>query len=361
MKRLLPGLVAVLIACTAHAEPAEPLPVLNIDIRDTSVSGLSSGGFMAVQFMVAHSDIVKGAGIVAAGPYWCAQGNALTATTRCSCTLDPSHKMCSVDADSADVPGLVSATRRFARDGLIDEPRHMSRQRSLLIAGGQDKTVPPAVVGQLRDYLVAMGTPAGNVRLVPLADSGHALPTPAWGSACSTTGSPYINDCDYDAARELLAWIYGDLQPSRSGARQGRFIRYDQRPYKPSVFGFDLTSGLDDSGWVYVPESCARGERCRVHVALHGCRQGQSYASATSWSWSRNSYGSTFVDHSGYDTIADTNHIVVLYPQAVSVWFRNPNGCWDWWGYTDSHYADRRGVQIIAIRAMLDRLASGVK
>jgi poly(3-hydroxybutyrate) depolymerase len=361
MKHLLSAILTCIVTATSHAQPVEPLPVLNIDINETSVSGLSSGGFMAVQFMVAHSDIVKGAGIVAAGPYWCAQGNALTATTRCSCTLDPSHKMCSVDQDSTDVKTLVAATRRFARDGLIDDPRHMSRQRSLLVAGGKDKTVPLAVVGQLKEYLIAMGAPADNVKQTTLADSGHALPTPAWGSACNVTGSPYINDCDYDAARELLTWIYGDLKPSRSGARQGRFIRYDQRPYKPSYFGFDWNSGLDETGWVYVPESCARGERCRVHVALHGCRQGQSYSSATSWSWSRNEFGTAFVEHSGYDAVADTNHIVVLFPQAVSVWFRNPNGCWDWWGYTDSHYADRRGVQIVAIRAMLDRLASGAK
>jgi poly(3-hydroxybutyrate) depolymerase len=345
---------AALLAGAACAEKAEPLPALNIDIRETSVSGLSSGGFMAVQFMVAHSSIVRGAGIVAGGPYWCAQGSALTATTRCSCTLDPAHRMCEVSADSADIQALVAATRRFARDGLIDDPRHMGRQRSLLIAGGRDETVPPAVVDQLKGYLVDMGARADNVKLVTLAGSGHALPTPGYGNACGTTGSPYLNDCDYDAARELLAWIYGGLEPARRGARQGRFIRYDQRPYTPASFGFSWGSGLDGAGWVYVPDACARGEPCRVHIALHGCRQGQSYASLGG-----SDHGTPFVDHAGYDAVADTNRLVVLYPQAVSVWFRNPNGCWDWWGYTDGHYADRHGVQIRALRAMLDRLASG--
>jgi poly(3-hydroxybutyrate) depolymerase len=37
----------------------------------------------------------------------------------------------------------------------------------------------------------------------------------------------------------------------------------------------------------------------------------------------------------------------------------NPNGCWDWWGYTGSHFADKRGVQMRAIRNMIDRLVSG--
>ena len=53
---------------------AEPLRAFNVDIKETSVSGLSSGGFMAVQFQIAFSSTVKGAGIVAGGPYFCARG-----------------------------------------------------------------------------------------------------------------------------------------------------------------------------------------------------------------------------------------------------------------------------------------------
>ena len=39
----------------------------NVDIGETSVSGLSSGAYMAVQFHVSFSSIVKGAGITAGG------------------------------------------------------------------------------------------------------------------------------------------------------------------------------------------------------------------------------------------------------------------------------------------------------
>jgi hypothetical protein len=38
-----------------------------------TVSGLSSGGFFAHQFHVAHSGLVAGAGIVAGGPYGCVE------------------------------------------------------------------------------------------------------------------------------------------------------------------------------------------------------------------------------------------------------------------------------------------------
>lgn len=38
------------------------LPSLNMNVNDTSVSGLSSGGYMAVQMQVAFSSIMRGAG-----------------------------------------------------------------------------------------------------------------------------------------------------------------------------------------------------------------------------------------------------------------------------------------------------------
>ena len=47
------------------------VPRYNIDLTSTSVSGLSSGGFMAVQFHVAFSSIMKGAAVFAGGPYMC--------------------------------------------------------------------------------------------------------------------------------------------------------------------------------------------------------------------------------------------------------------------------------------------------
>jgi hypothetical protein len=57
---------------------------LNIDKTQISVSGISSGGFMAHQFHVAHSSNVMGAGVVAGGPYYCAEGSIANAITKCS-------------------------------------------------------------------------------------------------------------------------------------------------------------------------------------------------------------------------------------------------------------------------------------
>ena len=34
------------------------------------------------------------------------------------------------------------------------------------------------------------------------------------------------------------------------------------------------SSGLDEQGFVYFPSACANGQKCPIHVALHGCQQG---------------------------------------------------------------------------------------
>ncbi len=352
-------LLVVLLAAVrlAAAAATEPLPTLNIELRETSVSGISSGGFMAVQFAVAHSSIVRGAGIIAAGPYDCARGEVLRATTRCSCTLDLPGQSCAVGPASTEVDSLVAETRRLARGGLIDDPANLARQRFFLVAGGQDGTVPAAVVDQLRDYLGRFVAP-GGIALRRVEHAGHAMPTESYGNPCPVTASPYLNRCRFAAAEALLEWIYGPPAARRSGAPDGRLIRFDQTPFVAGT-SFRWLTGLDDTGWVYVPAACARGQSCRLHIALHGCRQGQSWIPLQPPAEGSLQFGTTFVEHAGYNGWADANRIVVLYPQAVSIPLVNPNGCWDWWGYTGEHYADRQGVQIRALRAMVDRLGGG--
>ena len=59
-----------------EARAADELPKLGADLAATSVSGLSSGAYMAGQIQVAHSKDIVGAGIVAGGPYACAESPA---------------------------------------------------------------------------------------------------------------------------------------------------------------------------------------------------------------------------------------------------------------------------------------------
>ena len=63
-------------ALASEALAADALPKLGADLAATSVSGLSSGAYMAGQIEVAHAKDIVGAGIVAGGPYACAESAA---------------------------------------------------------------------------------------------------------------------------------------------------------------------------------------------------------------------------------------------------------------------------------------------
>ena len=65
------------------------LPSYNVDINQTSVSGLSAGGYMAVQFDVAFSSTLRGAGIIAGGPFYCAQGSVPTGMPAAAASTPP--------------------------------------------------------------------------------------------------------------------------------------------------------------------------------------------------------------------------------------------------------------------------------
>jgi poly(3-hydroxybutyrate) depolymerase len=78
-------------------------------------------------------------------------------------------------------------------------------------------------------------------------------------------------------------------------------------------------------------------------VAFHGCKQNVDQVH------------DDFIRDGGYNRWAASNQIVVLYPQATAS-AANPNGCWDFWGYSGANYATRSGPQMQAIKAMVDRL-----
>src|SRR5258705_5116472 len=74
-RRLTPPLLvvwAVAILAAASSARAAPVPAYNADIHDSSVSGLSAGGFFAMQLGVAYAGTFKGVGIIAGGTYDCA-------------------------------------------------------------------------------------------------------------------------------------------------------------------------------------------------------------------------------------------------------------------------------------------------
>src|ERR1700753_3413182 len=103
--------------------PGPPLAAYNADIKESSISGISSGAFMAVQFGVSWSSIVKGVGVIAGGPYYCAQG---TATDGLLGDLGPTLKATGpcMKGPPPTLEPLFANTDEWARGGDIDDPRN---------------------------------------------------------------------------------------------------------------------------------------------------------------------------------------------------------------------------------------------
>lgn len=321
----------VLPAATALAQPVDRLPALRADMSATTVSGLSSGAYMAGQFHVAFSGTVAGAGIVAAGPYDCADGSVAFALQRCMDTAlgipDP-------------VASLARAKARAAA-GDIDPLSGLVGDRVYVFSGTRDKTVTPPVVATVADFYRLAGVPGNAIEVVDTIAAGHAFITGSEGAACDVTSPPFVNDCDYDQAGALLRALYPSLA-APADAPAGRLIAFDQAEFLADPTAHGLALG----GYVYVPPSCDGGG-CRVHVVFHGCRQTVAMV------------GDAVTRRVGFNSLADSNDLIVLYPQAIET-SANPRGCWDWWGYDDARYATRDGRQMAAVRAMLDRVAAPV-
>ncbi len=301
---------------------AAPLPQLNIDKSQTTVSGISSGGYMAGQLHVAYSSrFAKGAAVISGGPFNCAEGSLINALVRCLGKTD------------IPVANLAALTNQWAKDGAIDATTNLAGSKVYLFAAANDSVVKEATTTALQAYYLNY-LPAANIALRKDVKGEHGFMTDDYGNACMSKEMPFITNCSFDLAGALLGHLYGQLNPRKTGTLDGVLSEFDQSP----------TNGMGSTGWVYVPKGCQAGTSCRVHVALHGCKQNVT------------DVGQEFVRNAGYNRWADTNNIVVLYPQTGK---GATNSCWDWWGYDDANYAKKSAPQMKAIVAMLDRLGSG--
>lgn len=334
------GLMVWSGAGQAQPPQAFPLPALGADLKATSVSGLSSGAFMAGQFHIAHSRIVIGAGIVAGGPYACAEDAFLRAPLLGK--VIAAIQGCMLNGPAmAGVPNIGALEGRIAilaALGRIDPTAELARSRVYLFSGSEDHLVVPAMVAATKELYANLGVRDFREKSGP---AGHGFITESKGNDCGKTASPYVNHCEYDQAGDLLSHIYGTLE-KRAPVPASEFLVFDQ-----AMFTRDLGAhNLDATGVAYVPAACRGTTPCRVHVVFHGCAQQRSNPEV----------GDRFVKDSGFAEWADNNRLVVLFPQVVAGAF-NPQACWDWWGYTGGEYLTRNAPQIAAVKRMLDQLA----
>lgn len=307
-----------LAACGGPSAPA--LPPLKIDAAVVSVSGISSGAYMAHQAHLAFSDRLVGAALLAGGPYHCAGG-----------ALDTALEQCVAPDQPPAVAPLAAIARERAQAGTLAPLAGLAGDRVWVYHGARDTTVGESVSRASAEIYAALD--AGAVVSTDFGrEAAHLFPTVDAGGDCATVAAPYLGRCGFDAAGEIFRQLHPDRAAAATpaAAAAGELLRFDQ-----AAFAADAPAAhLADTGYVYVPPQCKAGA-CGLHIALHGCEQ------------SVEKVGESFVRDAGYNRWADATSMVVLYPQtASSLVPLNPKGCWDWWGYSGPDYDTRGGAQL---------------
>ncbi|MEO3879928.1 extracellular catalytic domain type 2 short-chain-length polyhydroxyalkanoate depolymerase [Rheinheimera fenheensis] len=321
------------LALTAMSQPvaAETDPVPKLILQPTiTLSGLSSGAYMAGQYHLAFAEQVDGVAMLAAGPVYCAQNSLGLALEHCF----------NKASSNPDMTAINNYLKDQQAQGNLAPITALQLDKVWIFHGSKDGTVYPGLAVTLqKQYQQWLAEP--NIALVNDKAFGHTFPTDRTDLGhCDLSEPPFLASCAYDAAGELLTFLLGKQNPKSSRAA-GQLLKLDQHTLSPAG-----QNTLAQTGYLYVPASCASGQSCRLHVSFHGCKQ------------NADSVGDAFVTGTGLNQYADTNQLVVFYPQtrASNINPFNPNACWDWWGYTGPDYATRSGAQLSAVQQLVNKL-----
>jgi hypothetical protein len=393
--------------CLVQGISAPPLPRnLNIDPTSITVSGISSGAAMSNQVAVAFSAQIAGAAAFAGKPWNCEKVSTPG--------WAPGHtsSTCNGKPDLINISALVAALEAAVGAGMVDPSTNLRTQRNFVMRGLADPIYLEGAVNKTVEFYRAAGVPHDAVwDGVDQLDAGHCIPTDRCTvppcKQCNQTGSPYLNACAYDGAGAALQWMYGphtQLTPrAPKGGVNASWHHFDQTPFSEAreagkgrtggkagttIAKTVTASGLGERGWIYIPHECyppppgqagvadghaagaaaadgtrvgaALAERdsdaldaaaeCKLHVSFHGCGMDEA------------SLGNTFVRNAGFVEWAETNRIVVLFPQTGGVFtngtFNYTMHCWDNYGITGPNYAAKGGAMMAPIGRMLTALTS---
>lgn len=350
---------------------AQPLPSFTVKPNGNSISGLSSGAFMTVQLHVAHSKSFVGAGVIAGGPYRCVESFRGSAMGAEDAYVMNAEYICMAPLTPAMAPNgarLAKTAHDTAKAGLIDPVSHLHKQSVYIFTGTADEVVHQTVVRSTRDFYEALGVPPQNIQFVGDVAAGHCIFTDhVEDSPLDANRPPYINYGGRMQSHDILRHIYDrdGFTLNDPKAPAGELMRFDQNPF---VDGSAQSASMEPVGFVYIPRSVLEGGEAKgVHIVLHGCKQGYGYIEYVNGLPAISAqppFGPRYVRGAGYNEMGESNDLIMLYPQATGAdggALQNPDGCWDWWGYTDSgssapDYYSQNAVQIRALHAMLKQL-----
>jgi hypothetical protein len=378
-------------------------------LASLTISGISSGGFMAAQMGVIYSDQFSGVGLVAGGFYFCAQNHLQNKLKDASnlwigdlslyqtqfrapkglalqmfdlvglsphnpiyqavgvCMQNPSEAILSYD--------VVSENQRKY---LISAAENIEKQKIFIYQGDNDKVVNPGMKDSLLNFYRHYNVPAENIK-ISQSSGGHNFPTDHEGEkSCLLQEVPYVASCGLDTAGDTLRHLVSaDLTRTENRESNLQFLNSVTQDI-PRRLGIPRPKSIASYGYLAASPSCLQDpDSCSVHVALHGCEMSDSFDEAFDQKYQKSMragypqmrtkeqsilfsplpfieqrtprYGLLkFAMDSGYLDYVENNKLIVLFPQT---WITednyplNPKGCWDWFGWTGREYATNQGTE----------------
>ena len=201
------------------AQAVVALPRLAIDTSKTTVSGLSSGGFMANQLGYSYAATFKGIGVFAAGPYMCAGHGNYTA-----CMYNATISASMLNTMQADLNAWSGTSN--------DDKAAVAGQKVYLFVGTSDTTVGPNPMNAARTQYLNNGVAAANLVDIRRSGTAHVFPTDfdsTGNNGCGTSASPYISNCGYDGAEAMFTHFYGALIARNNAPAAANHVEFDQR------------------------------------------------------------------------------------------------------------------------------------
>lgn len=302
------------------------IPALAQSESKITISGISSGGFMASQMATTYSSQISGVGTVAGGFFYCAKnhmqekiaegrkniflgsrnlflfeaspkfyGDALIGpvTPFRNQTKDqqqwvtPSVANPTYESVAVCMQNPVLATlpelQEFAQKGLIDSPENLRSQQAYIYQGDLDTVVNPQMGKRMVDFYTANQVPTEQIKKKTLP-GGHNFPTDKLNlNDCQNQSMPYVSSCEYNLAEDMLQHLLKRKLSRSETPSLENLYRIDQnlQPQNENLPQKDWKSpapSLAAYGYLYAGQACLENpSNCDVHVALHGCEMSDSY------------------------------------------------------------------------------------
>ncbi len=286
-----------------------------------TISGISSGGFMANQMATIFSSQFSGVGTVAGGFYYCAENylqkrikaDAKTIGTGNLFLFEPNtdalndsfnpfflfsgadtkswfrpqkrnpifqSATCMATPNKANLP--TAYLKSNAEKKLIDPIFNVSDQKVIIYHGKTDSVMRFKMQERLKEYYLAVGVKETNLEILT-GDGNHNFPTDRTdGIDCNRAGVPYVGSCDLDLAGKILSHLFDD-KIVRSDFNPNHIYVVDQtldlsNILKPETEWTQATPSVAAYGYLYANDKCLENPTsCKLHVALHGCQMSDSF------------------------------------------------------------------------------------